>query len=64
MSSSITKPRPWSTIDKSDICSEASTAANTPDSPDTPSILSDGDKRSVRDIAASLNKQELEGKVT
>lgn len=66
MSSSITKPRPWSTIDKSgelkyvsiclylqnmtwviyklitfaDICSEASTAANTPDSPDTPSIMS------------------------
>lgn len=64
MSSSITKPRPWSTIDKSDICSEASTAANTPDSPDTPSILSEGDKRSVRDIAASINKHELDSKVT
>ncbi|XP_073997427.1 capping protein regulator and myosin 1 linker 1 leucine rich repeat protein isoform X2 [Rhodnius prolixus] len=59
LSNSLAKPRPWSAIcDKSEIGSETSTAANTPDSADSPSLMSaDGDKRSVRDIAASLNKQ-------
>ncbi|XP_014248202.1 F-actin-uncapping protein LRRC16A isoform X2 [Cimex lectularius] len=60
LSSSVAKPRPWSTIgaEKSELGSETSTAANTPDSAETLSIMStDGDKRSVRDIAASLNKQ-------
>ncbi|KAL1129094.1 hypothetical protein AAG570_013625 [Ranatra chinensis] len=38
------KPRPWSALctDKSEACSEASTAANTPDSADTPSLASAG----------------------